>query len=60
MKALEQIFEEFPDLRAGNNIQYEMADAGKASSSRNARPFWNIKRSCCGSKGVAMLKLCLG
>jgi len=33
MKALEQIFEEFPDLRTGNNTQYEMTDAGKAAFS---------------------------
>jgi len=33
MKELEQIFEEFPDLRTGNNTQYEISDAGKAAFS---------------------------
>jgi hypothetical protein len=33
MKELDQIFEEFPDLRTGNNTQYEMLDAGKAAFS---------------------------
>jgi hypothetical protein len=33
MKELQQIFEEFPDLRTGKNTQYEVSDAGKGAFS---------------------------
>src|SRR4030067_3018616 len=33
MKELQQIFEEFPDLRTGKNSHYEVSDAGKGAFS---------------------------
>ena len=59
MKELQQIFEEFPDLRTGQNTQYEVSDAGKGAFSvfftqsasffpKGIGTMWNIRKRCKG------------